>query len=416
MTDPKPRIAILGAGPTGLEAALAASESGHPFIVYEASPRVAGHIRDWGHVRLFTPWELDISTRMRSALERAGRAVPDGSDCPTGADLVERLLQPVGELPALAEHIRRAVRVKHLGRTGLLKHEEIGTGRRSAHPFRLLLEDESGREWAEEADVVIDCTGNTVPNPLGDGGVPAPGEESASRLVSHRIPDLAAEADEWAGRTVLVVGAGTSAQTAVVGLVELATTHPDTRVVWALREAVPQPDPDDPLPQRAGLIGRAATLAADPPPCLTVRTGVVVDALTSHPTSDGTDATTSQPATAPVGVKLRHADGRVECLDVDRILAMTGKVGDHMLYRQLQVHECWATSGPMKLAAALMAQSGDSGDCLDQTSMGAETLLSPEPGFFILGSKSYGRRSDFLMRVGWEQVGEVFELLRASPT
>ena len=65
----------------------------------------------------------------------------------------------------------------------------------------------------------------------------------------------------------------------------------------------------------------------------------------------------------------------------------------------------------MKLAAALLAQGGGSGDCLDQKSLGAETLVNPEPGLFILGIKSYGRRSDFLMRVGWQQVDEVFGLL-----
>ena len=65
----------------------------------------------------------------------------------------------------------------------------------------------------------------------------------------------------------------------------------------------------------------------------------------------------------------------------------------------------------MKLAAALLAQSGSSADCLDQKSLGAETLVNPEPVFFILGIKSYGRRSDFLMRVGWEQVEDVFGLL-----
>ena len=43
MSSSKPRIAILGAGPTGLEAALAAAESGHPFTVYEATPAVAGN-------------------------------------------------------------------------------------------------------------------------------------------------------------------------------------------------------------------------------------------------------------------------------------------------------------------------------------------------------------------------------------
>jgi len=31
-------------------------------------------------------------------------------------------------------------------------------------------------------------------------------------------------------------------------------------------------------------------------------------------------------------------------------------------------------------------------------------LTNPEPGFFILGAKSYGRDSSFLFRTGVEQV------------
>ena len=99
---------------------------------------------------------------------------------------------------------------------------------------------------------------------------------------------------------------------------------------------------------------------------------------------------------------------------VDRVIALTGYVGDHTIYRQLQVHECWTTSGPMKLSAALLASSYV--DCLDQTSQGADTLRNPEPDFFILGAKSYGRNSTFLMWVGWEQVGEVLSLLGGTPT
>ena len=83
------------------------------------------------------------------------------------------------------------------------------------------------------------------------------------------------------------------------------------------------------------------------------------------------------------------------------------------MYRQLQVHECYATSGPMNLAAALLASS--SADCLTQESQGVEALKNPEPDFFILGSKSYGRNTTFLLRVGWDQVDEVFGLL-GSPT
>src|SRR5256885_12755875 len=57
------------------------------------------------------------------------------------------------------------------------------------------------------------------------------------------------------------------------------------------------------------------------------------------------------------------------------------------------VHECYASLGPMKLAAALQTQAGT--DCLRLTVRGAELLRNPEPNFFILGAKSYGRGSNF---------------------
>jgi len=101
--------------------------------------------------------------------------------------------------------------------------------------------------------------------------------------------------------------------------------------------------------------------------------------------------------------------GEPRTVMVDRVLSLTGYVGDASLYRQLQIHECYATCGPMNLSAALLGAGA--GDCLAQTTHGAETLKNPEPGFFILGSKSYGRNNTFLMRVGWQQVEEVFGLV-----
>ena len=406
MSTSKPHIAIVGAGPIGLEAALAAADSGHPFTVYEAGAGPARHVRHWGHVRLFTPWDLSVSPRMQRALARAGQPVPRGGECPTGAELVAQVLEPVSALPSLSDHVRYRARVVRIGRTGLLKHEEIGTTARGRHPFRLLLRDDSAREWTEEAEIVIDCTGNTEANALGDGAIPAPGEEAAACAITHGIPDVDGAPADWVGRTVLVVGAGHSATTAVVDLARLAEMHADTHVVWALRGNVPEPEANDPLAQRASLMATGGALAANPPACLRVRTGVFVDALTV----DESDPTTAGRQDPQVGVTFRSRDGRVDCIKVDRILALTGKVGDHLLYRQLQVHECWATQGPMRLAAALLRR-GVEGDCLNQTSLGRETLSNPEPGLFILGVKSYGCRSDFLMRVGWQQVGEAFELI-----
>lgn len=399
MSSSKPRIAILGSGPTGLEAALAASEKGFPFVVFEAAPVVAGRMREWGHVGLFTAWPMDVSERMRGALCAADREPPATDGCPSGAELVDRVLDPVAALDGIRDHVRLNTRVLQIGRVGLLKNEEVGSGRRAGHAFRLLLSDGSGREWTEEADIVLDCTGNAIPNPIGESGIAAPGEAALRRTLHHEVPDLATDSAAWAGKTTLLVGDGHSAQTALVELTGLAEEHPETRIVWVTRGPVPEPLADDSLAGRADLTARAAALAATPAECLTVLPCTTVDAL--------------RPG-ARAAVTLRGPKGELTEVEVDRVLALTGRIGDHTIYRQLQVHECWATSGPMKLAAALMAQDGGGGDCLDQTSLGAETLRNPEPGFFILGIKSYGRRGNFLMRVGWEQVEEVFQLIEAD--
>jgi len=397
MSDAKPHIAILGAGPTGFEAALAAVEGGFPFTLYEASSGAAGNVRNWGHVRLFTPWEMNVSPRMRRHLEAAGREVPGGSECPTGHELAERVFAPLAALPEIAPHLRLGTRVLSVGREGLLKHEEIATPERGRRPFRLLLADGSGREWTETADVVIDATGTWGnPNTLGDGGILAPGERALGNEIRRDIPDFAGEAASWAGKTVAVAGAGHSAQTAVRDLARLAQEAPGTEVIWLLRN--PEPGwgthAGDPLPARADLAAEAAALASGASPAVTARRGAVVEEIAK-----------------PNGrfeLVLRNGGGR-ETIAADRVLSLTGSVGDHGLYRQLQVHECYATCGPINLSAAILGAG--SADCLAQTTHGADTLKNPEPNFFILGSKSYGRNNTFLMRIGWEQVGEVFGLL-----
>jgi len=97
-------------------------------------------------------------------------------------------------------------------------------------------------------------------------------------------------------------------------------------------------------------------------------------------------------------------------LRVDRIVANVGYRPDLSLNREIQVHQCYASEGPMKLAASLLASAG--GDCLAQASVGVDILKNPEPNYFILGAKSYGRNSSFLLRLGIDQIQEVLRFLK----
>ncbi|MGR8009498.1 hypothetical protein [Streptomyces hypolithicus] len=381
-----PHVAILGAGPIGLDAALACADAGWPFTVYEAGNTVAAHVRAWRHVRLFTPWKLNISHRMRTHLTQAGHPLPAHADCPTGAELVTHLLQPLAELPPLTGHIRYGNRVAALSRTGLLKHEQIGTDTRAVAPFTLLLDTPDGEDTAE-ASLVLDCTGTySHPNTSGDGGIPAPGERALGHRITRTLPPLD-DPDRWAG-TVLLIGAGKSAQTAAYALAAL----PATRVEWAVRG--PAPDwgavPDDTLPGRQQLVESSQALADGANDRVAVHTGARIESL--H--ADGNR----------IRVVLTTANGPRETL-CDHVISLTGYTGDATLYRQLQVHECYATAAPMNLSAALLGSAG--GDCLAQPTPGIGQLRNPEPHFYILGVKSYGRLDTFLLRSGYQQIDEI---------
>lgn len=238
-------VAVLGAGPIGLEAASAAADRGWDVTVYEQSSAVAGAVRDWGHVRMFTPWDMNISPRMRQSL-----GLP-GERCPTGHELADHLERVAALLPTGS--LRLGTTVEAVARAGLVKSDEIGTVERELRPFRLLLKDSKGVERFAAADVVLDCTGTYLnPRPTGDGGIPALGERSIP--VVRRIPAVDAS---WAGRRVLLIGAGNSAQTAARDLVAVGAD-----LTWAVRRTDPTwgAVESDSLPDRAALVTSSKAL------------------------------------------------------------------------------------------------------------------------------------------------------------
>src|ERR1051325_113602 len=122
---PMPRIAILGAGPIGLEAGLYARQLKLPFTIYEQG-RIGEHMGRWGHVKLFSPFSMNATPLGRKAINsvKLDHPFPADDACVSGREHVERYLQPLAEL--LRGNIKTETRVTSIARAGFLKHEGAG--------------------------------------------------------------------------------------------------------------------------------------------------------------------------------------------------------------------------------------------------------------------------------------------------
>lgn len=403
MISRQSQIAIIGAGPIGLEAALAAVQAGCHVNLYERG-QVARNVDNWGHVRLFSPFEMNSSPRGRAALTLAGHQLPKAADYLTGRQFVDKYVQPLSQLPEILPCIHEQTTVEAVSRAEFGKGEHIGKKKRTNSPFCLLVNGQEGPSY-QTADIVIDCSGTYGNgNNLGPGGLPALGEQEHLTAANYNLPDIIGEQRaEFANKTTLIVGSGYSAATAVASIGHLAGQTEQTAAYWITRGVRDEPltrIDDDSLPIRAQLTATANQLALSSGSPINWLPGSVIQKIERDSSGQGYHVTTTNP------------DGKSQLLEVDQIIAHAGFHPDRSLYRELQIHECYASEGPMKLAASLLDST--SANCLDQPAAGLDTLKNPESNFYILGAKSYGRNSQFLLRTGIEQVDAIFEILLSA--
>jgi thioredoxin reductase len=383
-------VVVIGAGPIGLAAAARLLERGLEPLVFEAGERVAASVREWGHVRIFSPWRYLVDDAAAALLERAGWRHPDPLGHPTGAELVREYLEPLAALPELARTLRLGRRVTAVTRLGF---DRMKTNGRQDAPFLVVTQGPGGEE-RRRARAVIDASGTwSGPNPLGAGGVSAAGESEVGERIRYGIPDaLGRERSRYRGRRTLVVGSGHSASNAVIDLAALRRETGSGTVAWAIRRSEPQGmfggGEDDGLPERAALGGRARTLVA----------GGEVELLTGF--------RLERLANEPQGVRVFADDGR--SLVVDEVVAATGFRPELGMLRELRLELDPITEAPVRLAPLI---DPNVHSCGTVPPHGETELAHPEAGFYLVGMKSYGRASTFLLLTGYEQVRSIAAFL-----
>ncbi|MFE0509595.1 FAD-dependent oxidoreductase [Streptomyces sp. NPDC058964] len=386
-TDQLP-VVVIGAGPIGLAAAAHLAERGLEPLVLEAGPLAGTAVRDWAHVRLFSPWAEVTDPAAEKLLAPTGWVRPDGSTYPTGGDWAEKYLQPLAD--TLGDKVRYGAKVTGVARAG--RDRTVDSGR-DEQPFTVHIQIAGGQEERITARAVIDASGTwSVPSPMGANGLPALGEKAATDRISYRVPDLSDPTvrARYAGRRTAVVGSGASAFTALAHLADLAEEEDGTHAVWILRRGISANTygggEADQLPARGalGLRAKAAVEAGH----AGAATGFRTEAIERD--TEGR-------------LILVAEDGRR--LDpVDEVIVLTGLRPDLSFLSEIRLGLDERLQAPTALAPLIDPNVHSCGTVHPH---GVNELSHPEQGVYLAGMKSYGRAPTFLAMTGYEQVRSI---------
>lgn len=381
-------VAVIGAGPIGLATAANLVERGLTPLILESGKRVASSMRDWGHVKLFTPWSyLTDPASVRLLRAHGPWQAPDESRVPYAKEVVASYLDQIAALPQIAPHIRLEHRVTSVSREG---HDLLKDGDREQSPFLLVVDTPQGvRRF--KARAVIDASGTwTTPNPLGAGGVWADGERLHQDKIRYGIPEVVGrERSRYQGKRTLVVGSGHSAIGTVLSLVELAKEENGTQIAWAVRRRDPRKlwggGSADELAER-GALGTKVHEAVHSG-AVNLLTGVSIATIKAH-----TD-----------GLEVVDVEG-VPQVVVEEIIVATGSRPDLEMHRELRLELDLPTEASKALGPMI---DPNHHSCGSVPPHGAQELKHPEKDFYVVGMKSYGRAPTFLLRTGYEQARSV---------
>lgn len=383
-------VAVIGAGPIGLAAAVHLIQRDETPIIFEAGENIAHSVRQWKHVQLFSPWEFVMDKPAVELLEASRWQSPPLNELPTGQDLVEHYLEPLANLPVIQDALHLNSRVIGVSRLG---KDKMKDAQRDDVPFVIQVQTGDGDDAIYEAKAVIDASGTwTNPNPIGSNGLYASGERKHADRIFYGIPDIhGTHHSRFAGKRVAVIGGGHSAINALLELTDILPEYPDMHITWILRKPSVTSTygglGDDALPAR-GQLG--------------VRIKEIVDAGRIN-------------VLTPFHIRSVKADGDAlnltgDTLDgeqsvlVDEVIATTGFRPDLSFLREVRVNLDASTESTPILAPMIDPNIHSCGTVRPH---GEKELRHPEKGFYIVGMKSYGRAPTFLLATGYEQVRSV---------
>jgi hypothetical protein len=242
-------IAIIGAGPLGIEAALYAKFLGYHVSIFE-SRRVAHRMLNWHDRPLGLPVNSVTTSLGLAALQAhdPDYQKPDPQRIFTGKEYAQEYLLPLAKTDLLFDDIHFLSPVVDVSRfrsrelPEYQKYDQFDWQQRCNDEFRILVHGRHRGPWTSRADCIIDCRGLGPSRcGLGPAGGLAIGESNASQdFLEHMPEDRKFEPKAYDNKRILIVGHN---QDALRTISECLRYAKHKQLIWVLPPASSQDSP-----------------------------------------------------------------------------------------------------------------------------------------------------------------------------
>lgn len=99
-------VIVIGAGPIGLAMGIRLVHHNYSFTILEKGNSVGNNMLQWGGVHLFSNWENSIDPLSLEAIQNRGITFPNSKQCPSGKDFVGQYLEKLTNVPSIQENLK----------------------------------------------------------------------------------------------------------------------------------------------------------------------------------------------------------------------------------------------------------------------------------------------------------------------